>query len=177
MCFYAQACFHEHIPYHFFDAYDSDDLVTKYQLDDDLESLKEMPFIALSLGENCAPALYLDHHHLRTRSFPFDWNIIPAGALYNLIRNHCDDWLSCKDLMIEGDIIKNTRYNFRFMHDFNTANWYNGPDGLAPKNQTAVDEYQKIATYYQRRIDRFYKIFDSMQVLSGLGSFEGDYYR
>jgi hypothetical protein len=150
------SCFHEYPVLSDVDMYDND---TIYRTDADINALRTMPFIAISLGSNCAPALYFNYYGLRVRSFPFDWNISSADALRAVIQNRCEGWLDLKDLVIKGDIIRNTRYDFCFMHDFNVRHWSNSANGLMPINQAALDEYASITERYRRRVERFYTVF------------------
>ncbi len=128
-------------------------------LSDEMAILKTKPFITMSLGENCFPALHMEEHDLRIRAFPFDWNYTPADALYAVIENNFEGFLDPKNLVIHGDTVLHKRYNFRFMHDFNVSEFYDGPNGLTPKGTAGMENYKKIVASYHRRIARFYSVF------------------
>lgn len=125
----------------------------------EMESLKQEPFIAISLGENCDPAMHLKEHNIRSRSFPFDWNIIPFPSLYSLIENDFDGMINLSNLVISDSMVFNTRYQFKLAHDFDTDDWIDGPQGLTSKNNIGIEDYKRIESYYKRRIARFYLIF------------------
>ena len=58
-----------------------------HDIERELDILKNEPFIAVSLGENCFFADHMKEHGIRIRSFPFDWDIDSFSALYNIIKN------------------------------------------------------------------------------------------
>ncbi len=131
---------------------------------DDVEIalLKKEPFIAISLGMNCFPALQLREHGIRVRSFPFDWDITPFSALYAILENDFRGFIDLKNLAInqKENTVFNKHYQFKLNHDFDIKDWYDGSEGLTPHNKTGVLKYQKVVAYYQRRIARFYKVFE-----------------
>lgn len=132
----------------------------QHKLDDEMEILKKEPCITISLGENCFPAIHASEHKVRIRSFPFDWNITPAQSLYDIFYNDFDGFLDLKNLVINGNAVLNKRYNFKFMHDFDVKDWYDGPQGLTPKDKIGEEDYKKICSYYERRIARLYSVFN-----------------
>lgn len=119
--------------------------------DTDQEKAK---FVCVSLGYNCNTALHLNSHKLRTRSFPFDWNITSMSGLCQLLKNDFEDFLNLaclvreKDSQLMRDFIINTRYNLAFAHDFPG---FSSPD-------TYLDYLEEITAKYQRRIERFKRL-------------------
>ena len=137
---------------------DSCDLLSFLNSNDlqkELEILKNEKFIAVSLGENCFPAAHIMDHQIRIRSFPFDWNITSFDSLYAIIENDFDGFLDLKNLSINDYTVLNSKYNCKLMHDFDKADWTNGPQGLTPISDIAMEDYHRIVSYYQRRIARF----------------------
>lgn len=127
---------------------------------EEIEILKKQPFIAISLGENCNPAEHLVQHNIRIRSFPFDWNITSVESLCMLLTHDFEGLLDPKNLVIRGDMVRNTRYNIIFAHNFDVLKFYDGPNGFTPKDADAQECYNKTVSEYQRRIARFYSVFN-----------------
>lgn len=132
-----------------------------FDLHNELVLLKSEPFIAVSLGENCFFANHLKEHGIRIRSFPFDWDITPFNALYEIIKNDFKGLLDLKNLAIihHEYTVFNPVYGIKLNHDFDIKDWYDGPDGLTPQAPEILEKYKKTCAYYQRRIARFYGIF------------------
>lgn len=135
-------------------------LNSHHALDQELEILKNEPFIAISLGENCFFANHLKEHGIRIRSFPFDWDITSFSALYEIIKNDFKGLLNLKNLAIikQENTVYNTLYGIKLNHDFDIKDWYDSPEGLKPKDDIGVKKYHNTLAYYQRRIARFYGV-------------------
>ena len=142
--------------------YAKEEALNIHALDEELALLKKEPFIAVSLGENCFPALHLRSHDIRIRSFPFDWDITPFSALYAILANNFEGFLDLKYLAINAkeNTVYNKRYGCKFNHDFDINDWVDGPNGLTPKHEDDLNLYQSVLDRYHRRIARFYAIFD-----------------
>lgn len=136
-------------------------LNNNHDLHNELELLKNEPFIAISLGENCFFANHLKEHNLRIRSFPFDWDITPFHALYEIIKNDFQGLLDLINLAIihHEYTVFNKVYGIKLNHDFDIKDWYDGPEGLTPLYPEILEKYKKTCAYYQRRIARFYGVF------------------
>lgn len=134
----------------------------QYEQDEEILQLKNEPFIAVSLGYNCVPALHLRDYGLRLRSFPFDWNITPFDAMYAILEHDFEGFLDLQNLAInkEENTVYNKRYQFKLNHDFEIADWAESSDGLVPVAPESLKKYQKVLAYYARRIARFYDIFE-----------------
>ncbi len=135
---------------------------TQWTINAELELLKKEPFIAISLGENCFPALHLREHGIRIRSFPFDWDITPFPALYTVLKHDFDGFIDLTNLAVnkKENTVFNKKYKLKLNHDFDIKDWYDGPKGLTPRNEQSMAKYQKVLAYYYRRIARFYGVFD-----------------
>ena len=131
-------------------------------LADEMNDLKNKPFIAISLGQNCFPALHFREYGIRIRSFPFDWDITPFPALYAILENDFAGFLDRQNLKINHKefTVFNNKYQCKLNHDFNIDDWYDGPEGLMPRSEESIEKYKKTISYYQRRIARFYAVFD-----------------
>lgn len=132
------------------------DLEMEFQVAKSIKEEKDK-FLCISLGFNCVTALKLETYGLRTRSFPFDWNITPLFALCDLIDNHFEDFLNPQCLVRRYDIpllsnfILNQKYNLALAHDF----------PLLEGNITVhnyIDFLEDVDKKYQRRIKRFYNV-------------------
>ena len=136
---------------------------SQFEMNMEIEELKKEPFIAISLGENCFPALHFWEYGIRIRSFPFDWDITPFSALYAILENDFEGFIDLKNLAInqKENTVYNTRYQFKLNHDFDIKDWYDGPNGLTPRDQKSMEKYQRVLAYYHRRIARFYAVFDT----------------
>lgn len=134
----------------------------EHDLKVEAEELKKEPFIIVSLGENCFPALHLREHGLRIRSFPFDWDITPFPALYSILYHNFEGFIDLKNLGIieKENTVYNKRYQFKLNHDFEIVDWYDTPRGIIPRNMESMEKYEKVISYYSRRVARFYKIFE-----------------
>lgn len=145
------------------DEYNNEDkLNNTYALEAEMDLLRQEPFIVVSLGENCFPALQFREHNIRIRSFPFDWDITPFNALYNILSNDFDGFINLENLAInvKENTVYNTKYRLKFNHDFDIHDWIDKQPGLQPKNNESYTKYQRVLSYYHRRISRFYAIFD-----------------
>lgn len=102
----------------------------------------------ISLGINCQVAYQLRLHGLRYEAYPFDWIICPFDALITLIENKFKNFLAPEYLQFicteNEKHILNTLYGIKFLHDFK----------LTPQ---FMDDYEKVKTTYERRIQRFYQ--------------------
>ena len=147
----------------FFQEYEKEDTLNKeHAIDSECDALKKERFITISLGENCFPALHLRLYGIRIRSFPFDWDITPFSALYDILSNDFEGFIDLQNLAInqKENTIFNKRYHFKLNHDFDIKDWFDGPNGLTPRNDLSLKKYQKVCSYYYRRISRFYEAFD-----------------
>lgn len=133
-----------------------------YQVEDDVELLRNEKFICISLGSMCFPAKHLTHHDLHLRSYPFDWNITPFEALYNIIDNDFESFfdLSYMRTTSNWEEAVNTKYNFSFCHTVITTNCYDTPNGLQGINEEGVLHLEKIAEQFDRRIKRFHAVLN-----------------
>ncbi len=130
-------------------------------LEEELSILKNEPFIAISLGENCFFANHLKEHGIRIRSFPFDWDITPFSALYNIIKNDFKGLLDLQNLalIMHESTVFNKLYNIKLNHDFDIKDWDDSENGLSLKANNSLEKYNNTVQYYKRRIARFYGIF------------------
>lgn len=110
--------------------------------------------IVYSLGSNCACALYLNKHNLRTTSGPFDW--VAQMSFENrihLILNNFTGYLDMSDLkkvtpdnpkeVLKHEIYKHETLGCVFPHDF-------------ALNVPLKQSHREVLKKYRRRIDRFY---------------------
>lgn len=123
----------------------------------ELEDLKSEPFLAISLGHTCWPAAHLQDHALRKRSFPFDWMTTTFDSIYKLIET---DFYGFLDLRHMGRNFTSTIHGAQFSHDFKREEWSTQGLGIVPKTEKAATEYKKMLSRYERRIARFYKVFE-----------------
>lgn len=111
--------------------------------------------LILSIGQDCACAVYLNKFKLRNSSYPFDWlTKSNFDTRINLILNGFKDFCNKEDFVklenIRGEIAdyKNIEYenkktNFYFYHDFDI-------------NLEFDKAYEIVKERYERRINRFY---------------------
>lgn len=111
--------------------------------------------LVLSIGEDCACAMYLRDFKLRKQSYPFDWlTKADFNTRIELILNNFNDFLNKNDLKYlkkpEGitdnncNYYENVKTDFYFYHDF--------------KKDIPFDKmYNAVNLKYTRRINRFYK--------------------
>lgn len=117
--------------------------------------------ILIPLGIDCSVAHFLRMHGIRNDAYPFDWNVTPMEAAFELVENGFEDFLklenldflsptnrqlfeeSGRDIKISNEIITPVvcrRYGILFPHDFTGS---------------GVDDYEKVTQKYTRRIERF----------------------
>lgn len=127
----------------------------------EMDELKDEPFLAISLGYNCWPAAHLQDHALRKRSFPFDWLVTSFEAIYQILETDFYGFLDIRHFsLLSAVAVNKTIHNAEFGHDFNFANWKQEIEGFVPLNDIGKKEYEDLISRYQRRIARFYKIFE-----------------
>jgi hypothetical protein len=128
---------------------------------DELLALQNEPFLAISLGHTCWPASHLQDHALRKRSFPFDWMITSFESLYQILETDFYGFLDIQHMHIGDNENKiSDLHGGRFVHDFETTNWLPANPGIAPVSERDAQEYEAMLLRYERRIARFYKIFE-----------------
>jgi len=128
---------------------------------EDVSALKNEPFLAISLGYNCWPAAHLQDHALRKRSFPFDWMITSFETIYSLLETDFYGFLDTRYInLLNGTMPQSTLHGAQFAHDFNLQNWKQVDNSLVPINEEAKKEYSDMLYRYERRIARFYKVFE-----------------
>ncbi len=128
---------------------------------EEMQELKDEPFLAISLGYNCWPAAHLQDHALRKRSFPFDWLITSFEAIYQILETDFYGFLDMRHFTLDSAMPVNKNiFNAIFGHDFNIVNWKEEGEGFIPLNEIGKREYEDLISRYQRRIARFYKIFE-----------------
>ena len=111
--------------------------------------------IIYSLGQDCACAMYMIKHNLRSCSGPFDWlTNSDFSTRCELILNNFNNFLNIEDFEFmeknpkifndeKCDYYKNKKTNFAFFHDF--------PTGIDIKESLPA-----VKEKYDRRIKRFY---------------------
>jgi len=112
---------------------------------------EKQEYLCISLGFNCITALNLDRNKLRSRSFPFDWNITSLYGLCDILNNDFLDFLNPSYLDRRAGIF-NAKYNMAFAHDFPVILQ---ADGTHTEVANYLDFLEEIETKYQRRIKRF----------------------
>lgn len=121
----------------------------------------------IPLGTTCTISHYLRGRGLRTKAFPFDWNVTPIQSAIELVKNRFSDFLVTDNLIIlppsfrllfdesgvelemKNDIITPVvckKYNILFPHDF-------------PKNYK--DSLESVRAKYSKRIERLTKLMSS----------------
>ncbi len=132
--------------------------------DDDIDRLQtyafngdpkyEKPYIFVSLGCACWPALGFKANGLRDGAFPFDWAItFNNDSLIQCFDEKFKHFLNAEVFAIEGFELNNTHYDFRFIHDW-------------PYTDKLVTEYRKkefiriFKEKYARRVSRFENLKD-----------------
>ncbi len=120
---------------------------------------------AISLGHDCSPAAALRYHGLREQAFPFDWNITPNEALYDIIADDFSHFLEKNNLVIREDktAVIDACYGMTFIHDFPTINSTdvldnNGDVVQAEIREDFCDFLEPVREKYMRRIERFREI-------------------
>lgn len=120
--------------------------------------------VYISLGTDCSVAYNLQKYNVRKNAYPFDWiRCSNFSKVVECIQNHFQDFIvqekleiiHCSDKFpllktddfIDGQfdntlIVKNNRYGFKFVHDFNVD---------------IESELSQITDKYRRRIERFYQ--------------------
>lgn len=115
---------------------------------------KKYDFV-VSIGEDCACAMYLNKFLLRTRSYPFDWLCnAPFETRINLILNDFDGFMEHDNMRwfpkpssglrdMENENYEDTATKFYFYHDFKS--------GVDFESMFSI-----VREKYDRRIKRFY---------------------
>ncbi len=117
--------------------------------------------LCVSLGSMCTTALALRQLGLRSEAFPFDWIPTPFSALYEVIKNDFEHFLTNIQLTTNGMAVTD-HYEFYFAHDFPVISTPNidsllidvveGNSTLAPGWENSI---QFVKEKYKRRIERF----------------------
>lgn len=116
----------------------------------------DKPYIFVSLGCNCWPALALRAHGLRDTAFPFDWLLTPDDrGLVRCLEEQFDNFLNESYLIRELNgytkvptDIEHRYYNFRFTHDWPYNNNHTN-------NERYAEQLAFMKSKYTRRITRF----------------------
>jgi hypothetical protein len=127
---------------------------------EEMDELKDEPFLAISLGHNCWPAAHLQDHALRKRSFPLDWLITSFDTIYQLFETDFNGFLDIRHFFMPNTLTVSSIHGAEFGHDFTLENWKQVGEGIVPLNDAARKEYQDMLFRYQKRIARFYAVFE-----------------
>lgn len=142
----------------YFEISESHKFVLSEKIDsEEMDALKNEPFLAISLGYTCWPAAHLQDHALRKRSFPFDWMTTSFESIYKLLES---DFYGFLDLRYMTAGFVSTIHGALFNHDFTQGDWVQVGKGIVPINEIIAKEYEKMISRYERRIARFYKVFE-----------------
>lgn len=118
--------------------------------------LKNKFDLVISIGEDCACAMFLNKTHLRTASYPMDWLCHATfEQRINLICNNFDHFLEKSNMKwfpkpsrglrdLENENYEDTATGFYFYHDF-------------PSNMRFEESFPTVKEKYNRRIARFYR--------------------
>jgi hypothetical protein len=132
------------------------------------------PYLFVSLGCNCWPALAMRAHELRGTAFPFDWLLTPdnIGLVTCLNEKFNNFWnksylIRCVNSFtrIPTDI-ENNYYNFRFTHDW--------PFNHQVNNERYKEQLESMEIKYTRRIARFESLKNFTGKVFFLRSFQVD---
>lgn len=129
----------------------------------------DLPFVVISLGSCCQPAMLAEHYQVRLFSGPLDWCITPYQALFELISNDFQDYFK-QDNLVPAQVdffpghlqealaglqltefseslhwVVDRHFGMLFIHDFSKNDL-----------KTVQQEYYSLSMKYQRRIRRFY---------------------
>lgn len=131
---------------------DQEDII-RFQKESFDEEFKK-PYIVMSLGHLCFPALHMRDFHLSEYSFPFDWLRTPFDALYILLFYDFKDFLTKEHIYVGNVAFENQLliienvYGTLHVHDFT--------------NEKTIDEqYEEVKQKFDRRIARFYRALHS----------------
>ena len=110
------------------------------------------PYDAIvNLGGDCQPQYQMKTNKLRPCALPFDYLITPFDSLYKILEERFEGFLKPENFMLKVNgkekWVEDKAYGTRLIHDF-------------PLNEKFLDEYEKVRSKYQRRIDRFLNILD-----------------
>lgn len=96
----------------------------------------------VTLGPNCRPKVQSQRVFGKqtSRRHIFDWQITPAPAVLEYLRNDFSGMFELDDLIIKAEIVRNARYDTRHPHEF--------PKGLT--NQDLRDCYLKARAAHDR---------------------------
>lgn len=128
--------------------------------------------IPISLGTHCVAAYMLNHHHIRTVSFPFDWLSTPFSALYAVIEDDFSTFFLKDYLYIPPEKpsqVIDGKTGIIYTHDFPTKDIVNpdkrdGDDGYGVVGTIVdnfLDFYESVNEKYQRRINRLRDVLNS----------------
>jgi hypothetical protein len=112
------------------------------------------PYIVISLGENCYPAMHMRDYRLVEYSFPFDWIGTAFFSLQKLLINDFKGFLNKDHLEDKGEafpghlnVLENVYFTFH-VHDFYS-------------DKPLEEQYQDVQTRFVRRIERLYRALNS----------------
>ncbi len=136
-----------------FEAYS--DFLTKSYFHVEGELSLDKPYIFVSLGCNCWPALAFRAHGLRDTAFPFDWLLTLddrglVACLEEKFENFWNESYLIRDFNSFTKLptdIEHSYYNFRFTHDW--------PYNNHTSNERYSEQLAFMKTKYTRRIARF----------------------
>jgi hypothetical protein len=142
-------------------------------LKSELPSIRtEQEPVPISLGTHCVAAYMLNHHKIRTVSFPFDWLSTPFSALYSAIEDDFQNFFLKEHLLIpieKPSQVIDTKTGIVYTHDFPTKDVVNpdkrdGDDGYGVVGTIVdnfLDFYETINEKYLRRINRLREVLNS----------------
>lgn len=118
--------------------------------------------VLISLGQDCEPAWYARALNIRKIAFPVDWVIsYNFEKLCQALTEKFEHFLNKDYLQYRDSHIENSRYDFRFHHDFPTyaQSAVSHDDGNAGKIQVNyLDFLDQVKAKYAVRIDRFFQV-------------------
>lgn len=109
----------------------------------------------VSLGTACQAAWQLEGSGMRRFAYPFDWLVTPFHGLIPFIANQGAGFLERDKLEIIKTLpgkatflhVADLTYDIHFIHDFHGTE--------------SIDNYDKIKSKYERRIQRFFSLMQS----------------
>lgn len=118
--------------------------------------------LVVSMGEDCACAMYLRKSSLRDASYPFDWLCHATfERRIECLKNHFDGFLEKENMRrldkpttglrdLENDSYEDVNTGFYFYHDFKE----NVPFDIV---------FSGVKNKYERRIERLYKNIENVK--------------
>lgn len=108
----------------------------------------------VSLGFTCYPKMFIKHFQNSQTHF-FDWIGSSSWSILLLLQNDFKQLFKPYDMMVYRNMITNSRYYLRFMHDFNNIN-------VAKAKKGNLNIPRHIKQKYRRRAKRFKELISNV---------------